>query len=157
MTGWRWAAVALGELCVIAYAVGSGFWVQTNSAWYLSLRRPPWQPPDFVFGLIWPYNFLMLGIAVYQLANRLPAIQVAIGIGSFAISVATALLWSYLFYARHEMWSAAWALVATAAITPILLTMVFRTADLLGWLLVPYQIWLVVAASLSLGYARLNS
>ena len=61
-----WGGVASTAL-VIGYAIGSGLWVTTGDSWYRSLDRPPWQPPDAVVGIIWPYNFAALiaaGIAV---------------------------------------------------------------------------------------------
>jgi translocator protein len=34
--------------------VGSGLWVNTGDGWYRSLNKPTLQPPDFIFGLLWP-------------------------------------------------------------------------------------------------------
>ena len=62
------AAVAI----VLVYAVGSGRYVATNGAWYLSLEAPPWQPPNAVFGLAWTYNFTALAAVGIVLALRLP-------------------------------------------------------------------------------------
>jgi tryptophan-rich sensory protein len=50
----------IGTAIVAIYAIGSGRWVATDSLWYQSLPRLAWQPPGFVFGIIWPYNFAML-------------------------------------------------------------------------------------------------
>ncbi len=55
---------------VVVYALGAGRWVSTDAGWYRSLVRPPWQPPDVVFGIIWPYNFMMLGVAGWAVAGR---------------------------------------------------------------------------------------
>jgi benzodiazapine receptor len=149
-------AAAVGVMLVVAYAAASGIWVQSGSEWYLSLKRPRWQPPDIVFGLIWPYNFMVLGIAMVVVAQRLPERQLAIAVGLFAVSVAAATLWSYWFYGLHELGLATAALVAAALVTLPLLIVVFTVSALLGWLLVPYQLWLVTAASLSWGYWHLN-
>ena len=72
------------------------------------------------------------------------------------MSVAAATLWSYWFYGLHELGLATAALVAAALVTLPLLIVVFTVSALLGWLLVPYQLWLVTAASLSWGYWHLN-
>ena len=61
------ASVAAVVLVVI-YAVGSGVWVSANPGWYASLEKPSWQPPDIVFGLIWPYNFIALAVVLPYLA-----------------------------------------------------------------------------------------
>lgn len=156
MNWWRWLAVAVGLLLVVVYAAGSAYWVDSAGGWYLSLRKPSWQPPDFVFGLIWPYNFLVLGAALVLIAVRLPAGELVIALVATAITVALALLWSYQFYVRQDFAAAATALIATAALTPVVLYFGFRASGLIGWLLLPYQVWLCLAAALSVSYARLN-
>ncbi|MEI8081997.1 MAG: tryptophan-rich sensory protein [Actinomycetes bacterium] len=63
----RILAAVTSTLIVVLYAIGAGVWVSTGEAWYQGLKRPPWQPPDLVFGIIWPYNFgalIAAGIAV---------------------------------------------------------------------------------------------
>jgi tryptophan-rich sensory protein len=59
-----------GVALVFVYAIGSGLWVNTGDGWYRSLNQPAWQPPDFIFGIIWPYNFVVLGIAAVTIAQR---------------------------------------------------------------------------------------
>ncbi|MDP7383545.1 MAG: tryptophan-rich sensory protein, partial [Acidimicrobiales bacterium] len=50
---WRIIAVAAVIVSVIAYAVLSGVWVSTDAGWYRTLTKPSWQPPPWVFGVIW--------------------------------------------------------------------------------------------------------
>ena len=66
---------AIGILFVFIYAFGSGIWVSSSPGWYSSLNRPSWQPPSAVIGLIWPYNFAVLGIASYQVSRSLTRIE----------------------------------------------------------------------------------
>ena len=56
-------ASAIGVALVLIYVVGSGLWVNTGDGWYRGLNQPSWQPTDFIFGIIWPYNFIVLGFA----------------------------------------------------------------------------------------------
>ena len=75
---------------VVVYALGAGRWVSTDAGWYRSLVRPPWQPPDAVFGIIWPYNFVMLGVAGWAVAARESRAEQTVWLVSLALSVATA-------------------------------------------------------------------
>ena len=156
MSATRLAVSVLGVLLVLAYAGASALWLENNSAWYIGLKRPWWQPPDVVFGLIWPYNFTALGIALVVVAQRLSYWQMGMAIGLFAVSVATATLWSYSFYSTHQLGPAAAALAITAVLTVPVVVYVFSASTLMGWLLMPYQLWIITAASLSWGYWRLN-
>lgn len=150
---WRIGAVAATVVLVVVYALGSGRWVSTGSSWYLSLEQPWWQPPSWIFGLIWPYNFLMLivvGIAVSWTAS--PPRVIAL-LTLLATTVALAIAWAYLFYEPHELMWAAICLTGAAVLTLPIVGIAFGQALWMGLVLLPYQVWLFLAASLSWGYA----
>lgn len=141
---------------MVVYVVGSGRWVTTGDEWYRSLDRPPWQPPGAVFGIIWPYNFMAIiaaGIAVALIGTTAARV---VWLGGLALSVVAALAWARLFYVSHALWPAAVALVIAAVVTVPLVIVAWRTRTWAGAILVPYNIWLGLAASLSIGYALRN-
>ena len=146
----------LSTLIVVAYAIVAGRWVSVDAGWYRSLERPPWQPPDVVFGLIWPYNFVMLGVASWLVAGREQRTDQVVWLVSLALSVAAALAWAYQFYVPHNFMLATVALCLTALLTLPVLYLTFRASLLMGLLLTPYQIWVTIAASLAWGYMTRN-
>ncbi len=144
------------NLVVLAvYVVGSGLWVRSGDAWYRSLERPAWQPPDVVFGLIWPYNFAMLGVVGTLIALNLTTGRF-VWIGSFALSVVGALAWAYLFYVQQTPAASAWALAFAALCTVPMVIVAFRYNLVAGVAMLPYLVWLCLATSLAAGYAALN-
>jgi benzodiazapine receptor len=149
-------AAGIGIVLVLIYALGSGFWVNNAPGWYTSLNRPSWQPPDFVFGLIWTYNFVILGVAAVRVSNTLSRSEVIIWLGAFALSVVAALSWAYHFYVPHQLQIAAFSLAATAILTLPMLLLTFRVSVALGLALLPYQIWVAIATTLSWGYYLKN-
>jgi tryptophan-rich sensory protein len=74
----------------------------------------------------------------------------------FALSVACALTWAFQFYRPHNLGLASIALAGTAVLTIPMLIIAFRTSIPIGIALVPYQIWVATAASLSYQYSKLN-
>lgn len=149
---WRAVAVAAVIIIVVVYAVGSGIWVSTGGAWYLALEKPSWQPPPWVFGVIWPYNFVALAVVGSVIAwNAVPA-RVAAVLMLLALTVVLAIAWAYLFYVPHELTWAAIALTSAAMLTLPIIVIAFAERWWLSALLVPYQVWLALAASLSWGY-----
>jgi benzodiazapine receptor len=143
----------LGTVIIAVYAIGSGRLVATDDQWYRSLPRPSWQPPSFVFGIIWPYNFAMLVVATWLVANRLSNTNHMVWLISLALSVISALSWAWLFYVPHSLLASAFALVLASLFTIPLLVVAFRASPVLGIAFVPYQIWIAVATSLSFAYA----
>ena len=147
---------AIGILFVFIYAFGSGIWVSSSPGWYSSLNRPSWQPPSAVIGLIWPYNFAVLGIASYQVSRSLTRIENISWLAFFGLSIAAALTWAYQFYVPHNFLFASIALTSAALLTLPVLLLAFRASMAMGLLLVPYQIWVAIAASLAWGYLARN-
>jgi tryptophan-rich sensory protein len=149
-------AAALGILLVFIYAYGSGIWVSSSPGWYATLQRPPWQPPSVVIGIIWPYNFAVLGIASYQVSKSLTRAENVTWLLFFGLSIFAALMWAYQFYVPHNFTLATIALVSAAILTLPVLYLTFRASMVMGLLLVPYQIWIAIAASLAWGYYTRN-
>lgn len=149
------AAVA-GAMLVVVYAVGSGLWVTTGDDWYRSLDRPPWQPPGAVFGIIWPYNFAALIAAGLVVAFHGSTAARSVWLAGLALSVTAALAWARLFYVHHALWAAAAALIAAALLTVPIVVVAFGVRTWAGAILVPYNVWVALAASLSVGYALRN-
>lgn len=145
--------VAIG--LVLLYAIGSGFFID-NSGWYQGLKKPTWQPPDIVFGLIWPYNFIMLGISGFIVVRDASNSRSILFLVFLALSVVAALAWSYFFYQPHDFTLASISLGLAALFTVPLLFLTLQTNALVGILLIPYQGWLMIATFLSVSYGRLN-
>ena len=141
---------------VVVYAIGAGRWVSTDAGWYRSLIRPPWQPPDVVFGVIWPYNFLMLVVAGWLVAGRSPRVEQIAWLVFLALSITAALAWARLFYVPHELTASGFALAAATVFTVPLVVLAVRASVPVGTALIVYLGWLAIATSLAFGYASRN-
>ncbi|MFY8230995.1 MAG: TspO/MBR family protein [Candidatus Nanopelagicus sp.] len=146
----------IGVATVFVYAIGSGLWVNTGDNWYRSLNQPPWQPPDFIFGLIWPYNFVVLGIAAVTVSNQLSTTRAIVYLSIFALSVVFALTWAYQFYRPHNLFAASIALALVAILTLPMLFFIYQASLGVFLATIPYQLWVITAAYLSYNYAKLN-
>ena len=146
----------IGVVIVFVYVIGSGLWVNTSDNWYRSLNQPPWQPPDFIFGLIWPYNFVILGFASVAVANRLSTTNAIVYLSIFALSVAAALTWAYQFYRPHNLYAASIALAVVALLTLPMLYFIYQASVPLFFATTVYQVWVITATYLSYNYAKLN-
>ena len=152
----RNSASVIGIALVLIYAIGSGLWVNTGDGWYRNLNQPSWQPPDFIFGLIWPYNFIVLGIAAVVVSQRASKPVVAIYLALFAASVVSVLVWAYQFYRPHNLVAASIALTLTVLLTVPMTITLFTVSVPVALAVVPYQVWVAVAASISWRYSQLN-
>jgi translocator protein len=152
----RTAIAASGIAMVLAYAIGSGLWVNTGDNWYANLNKPSWQPPGFIFGIIWPYNFIVLGIAATVIGQRASKPAALTYIAFFALSVIAALTWAYLFYRPHNLTGAALALTSTALLTIPMAYILLTISIPMAIAVMPYQVWVAIAAALSWSIRGLN-
>lgn len=155
MAPWRIGAAIAGIMTVVIYAGGANYWNRPDG-WYESLVKPSWQPPGFVFGIIWPYNFIVIGISLYMLASRAKPLWVITALIIFSASVFFALRWSYLFYSIHDLKAAALSLLATALLTLPLLAITFAHSVKVGVAMIPYQVWIFLAAALNFNFVANN-
>jgi benzodiazapine receptor len=148
---------ATGALVIALYAVLAVRWTGIGSAWAAALPRPSWQPPDIVFGVAWPLNFVAMAVAGAAVVRTAALRDVVLWLVLFAATVALALGWARAFYVHHHLGRAALLLIGAAGLTWGLVAV---TAGLVGWaggVLVPYAVWLTVASSLAVGYHHLGS
>lgn len=144
----------------IAWAVilaGGGGLLTSIGKWYHDLRKPSWQPPDWLFGPTWT---IILGLAAWAFVlswdnavasgeqNFLIALYLANGIFHF--------LWSPLFFtAKRPDW--ALAEVPFLWLSVLALCVFLRPwSELASWLVVPYLVWVSFAAILNWKIVQLN-
>lgn len=149
------AVVGAGVVVVVlAYAALAGAWTSRDPGWYAALPKPSWQPPDLVFGIIWPYNFLALLVAGLVLTGSRPTRTAAGWLAVLVVTAAFALAWAYLFYVPHALGAAAVCLGGSAVAAWVLVVLAGREIGGLAVLLVPYALWVSVATALAVSYSR---
>jgi tryptophan-rich sensory protein len=136
--------------CAAAAATGAMF---EPGAWYRSLRKPDWTPPDWVFPVAWTALYLCMSLAAMRIAQR-PDTGQALALWSAQIAFNT--LWTPVFFGLRRMRAALLVMVGlwgTVAAT----TFAFIGHDLwAGLLMLPYLVWVSVAGALNFSVWRLN-
>ncbi len=152
--GWQAAGAAVaGEMAV---ALAGGLLTKIGP-WYYALRKPSWQPPDWLFGPVWTVIFLLTAWSGARGWVHAPSDAAALWI--IAAFVANGVLnaaWSYLFFTSRRP---DWALLEVVALWCSVIVMMALLADvapLAAWLLLPYLLWVSFAAFLNLTVVRLN-
>lgn len=129
-----------------------------TGAWYQNLRKPSWQPPDWLFGPAWTIIFALATVsAVYAWRNAKDRAQRDWVIGLFALNGFLNVLWSTLFFKlRHPDWALIEVILLWLSILlPIVVFWRFsRPASLY---LLPYLAWVTFAAILNLAVVRMNA
>lgn len=140
----------------IAVAV-AGARLTDLSPWYFALKRPSWQPSDWLFGPVWTVILTLASISLYLSWRNAPDTGSRVMIAALFVANGIAnVVWSPLFFKLRRPDWALWEvpLLWLSILLPIvLLYPISRTASLL---LVPYLAWVSFAAFLNLTIVRLN-
>lgn len=142
--------------CLGIGALGAAVTASSVTTWYADLNKPPFTPPNEVFGPVWTVLYVMMATAawrVWRVADR----ETAQGpLTMFALQLALNLGWSVAFFGLERTGSAV-AVIVVLELAVIATAFAFRPIDRLAALLmVPYALWVGFAAVLNIAIWRLN-
>ncbi len=152
----QWQPIATAACAAIAVAAVGGTLTDLGP-WYQGLKEPNWKPPDSAFGLIWTVIFSLAavsGVLAWR-ADRSQKGRYWI-LGLFAVNGFFNLLWSLVFFKLERP---DYALIEVAALwlsVVALIIALYRKSFLSSLILVPYLIWVGVAAALNYQVVLLN-
>lgn len=109
------------------------------------------QPPGWVFGVVWPILYLLMGWALFRMANLPKPIRVKATwtFVFFGLQLALNVAWSPV-YANVDREEFSTALLYAVLLTASVTTIGFATYDTKsGALMLPYLVWLTFASYLS--------
>jgi translocator protein len=146
-----WASLG----CLIIAGIGGS--LTKIGPWYLSLKTPWWKPPNWAFPVVWTSVFAFIAVAIAIAWNSADtgaarrAVIIAVGVNA-VLNMA----WSWLFFTLQRP---DWALIEVVAfwISIVTLMIVFATVSATAAaLLIPYLVWVTVAAALNAKVVTLN-
>jgi len=144
-------------ICQMVGVIGSIFTAGSVTSWYPTLVKPSFSPPGFYIGLIWIVLFTLMGISLFLICRETPSNPAArIALYFFAVQLIVNVLWSVAFFGMRSPISGLvviaflWVLIL---ITSIKFLPINRTA---AFLLIPYIVWVSIAAYLNFSIWRLN-
>jgi benzodiazapine receptor len=143
--------------CEGAGGIGSLFTRKVISTWYATLKKPAFTPPNSVFGPVWITLYALMGVAVFMVWREgLAQEGVRIAFTIFWVQLVLNVLWSVIFFGRR---SPLGGMVVILLLWSAILTTIikfFAVSNVAGGLLIPYLVWVSIAANLNVRIWILN-
>lgn len=136
--------------CCAAAATGIIF---KPGAWYESLQKPGFTPPNWAFPVAWTTIYLLLAWAGYRL-TLIPGSEIVLALWAAQIALNT--LWTPVFFGAHRIAVAMVVLALLWAVVAAMVVMSLQLDIVTGLILLPYLAWLSVAAALNFYILRHN-
>lgn len=134
--------------------IGSRFPVDD---WYTGLVKPPWNPPNWLFGPVWSVLYLLMAISVWLVWLKEGLADAFIPLGIFLLQLVLNAAWSWLFFGKHEMGIAFLEILLLWAAILACVILFWELNPVSGILLVPYILWVTFAAVLNYTLWQLNT
>lgn len=118
--------------------------------WYQDLNKAPWTPPGWVFGAVWTVIMICLSIAMAQMFGRTSRKNHLMSV--WGVHLLLNVLWNPLFFNGHLLGIALVEILVLLALVIYLGLLMKKEMARWSLLILPYILWLSVAATLN-GYA----
>jgi translocator protein len=154
-----WWTPALVAVLIIEVLGGLSGWLSQSgygNAWFDALRKPGFMPPGWLFAVVWPVLYALLGIALAMIVAEPPSPRRKTALILFFVQLVLNFAWSPIFFAGHDIRLAKVVIFAMAALAAGAAGQFLRLRPAAGLLLIPYLGWLVFAATLNAAIEGLN-
>jgi len=151
-TGWIKLIISI-VICLLAGAIGALFTADSVGTWYLTLSKPSFNPPPWIFAPVWTALYVLMGIALYIVWKNKDS---GFAIPVFAVHLVLNPLWSFLFFGMKNIQFAFIEIIFLWVSILLCIILFYRISKPAAYLLVPYILWVSFATVLNYELMRLN-
>lgn len=134
------AVAALGSLATISNVDG----------WYADADKPPFNPPNWLFGPVWTILYAAMAVAAWLVWRRGGDLRL------WWIQLAINLAWTPVFFAAELLWPGLVVILAFDVAVAVTMVRFWRVSRPAGALFAPYLAWVLFATALNASIAWLN-
>lgn len=138
-------------ICLSAGIIGSLFTFSSIPTWYATLIKPVFSPPNWIFGPVWTFLYILMGISLYivwQKKKKVPFI--------FWIQLILNAAWSIIFFGLRNPALALVDIIALWIAIALTVKAFSKINETAACLLVLYLFWVSFAILLNIAIVMLN-
>lgn len=138
-------------ICQGAGVIGSIFTFNSVTTWYITLHKPFFNPPSWIFGPVWTILYLLMGFSLYLVWGTKK-----ISLKWFWIQLVLNSLWSILFFGLKNPMLAFLEIMLLWITIVLTIRSFWKYNKTAAWLLLPYLLWVTFASVLNVSILILN-
>lgn len=143
-------------LCFGAEGFGGLFTARSVGTWYLTLQKPEFTPPGWLFGPVWTLLYLLMGLSLYLIWNARNTGMKKTAIVLFTVQLILNVSWSLAFFGMQSIIG---GLTIIVALWLAIVSTIYRFQQIsrpAAGMLLPYLVWVSFASILNFALWRLN-
>ena len=144
------SCVAIGFLAGMATA-------EAIPTWYVTLNKPFFNPPNWLFGPVWTVLYLAMGLAAGLIWNQSTTNPLAKGaLTIFVIQLVLNGSWSFFFFAWKQLLLSFFVIILLWLLIVLCIRRFRPINKLAAYFLYPYLLWVTFASVLNFSIWYLN-
>lgn len=121
----------------------------TDWSWYESLSKPSFNPPNYLFGIVWPILYLLMSIVSFLNAKTIYKL--------YFLQLVVNGLWSWIFFAFQSIGLAFLDIIVLIFLNILIMKQLREKQAWLSLMLyTPYILWITFASILNLSILVLS-
>jgi len=135
-----WWKTAIVAVIAIELLGGLSGWLSNSgygNAWFDALQKPSFMPPGFLFGIVWPILYALLGVALAMILAEPPSPRRQAALTLFGIQLMLNFAWSPIFFAAHDIQLANIVIFVMAVVAAIAARQFLKMRRAAGLLMIP--------------------
>ena len=127
------------------------------SDFFLKYEKPPLQPSNWVFPVVWSILYLLMGFSAY-LVSKTDAVaeKKKTALKVYWAQLFVNFLWSIVFFKLEMLWGAVGVIALLLILLSVMIFMFFKINRTSAYINIPYLIWVAFAAYLNVATAVIN-
>ncbi len=153
----QWLVLALFLVICLAIAGLGAAWTNLSVGdWYAAIKKPSWNPPNWLFGPVWTALYIGMAVAAWLVWRKNGLAYSWLPLLLFGVQLFLNAAWSALFFGMRSP-GAAFADIVLLWIAILATIVAFgRVSSLAAKLLIPYLAWVSFAMALNWSIWRMN-
>lgn len=143
-------------LCFVVAFLGSLVTTPSIDTWYVTLQKPSFNPPNWVFGPVWTVLYFLIGVSLFLIWSKKTKNKDKKPLQFFLLQLGLNLLWSIVFFGLHSPIGAFITIVLLWAAIFYTIILFYKVSKNAAYLLIPYLLWVSFATLLNLAIVILN-
>lgn len=129
---------------------------QSIPEWYVTLNKPSFNPPNWIFGPVWTTLYILMGISLFLVWKQDPGKERNRAILIFSLQLLLNFAWSFIFFYFRMIDFALIEIILLWITIVVMLVLFYKIKPIASYINIPYLLWVTFATVLNTSYYFLN-
>ncbi|WP_282051361.1 TspO/MBR family protein [Maribacter aquivivus] len=144
-------------ICSVIGFLSSVVTQSSVNGWYMTLNKPSFNPPNWIFAPVWSALYIMMGISAgWVWAKGFHHKYVKTGLYHFGFQLLLNGLWSIVFFGLKQPFYGLLVIMALLVVLSLTIKWFNVVSKFAAILLIPYLLWVCFATALNYKIWELN-